>query len=128
MKEFLFNNWQAIAGILGGISLWFGGRKHLLKSQVQQSQAEVTGANIDNVTATLDVYKSALDDLELRYKKRMLELQEDLEIMKTQSEDLKKVIAGNEKYIKKLRMKLDEYEGYIKTLEEKVQSYENMEK
>jgi len=110
MKEFLISNWQAIAGIVGVTGAWFGGKKHLLNSQVKQSQAEVTGANIDNVTATLDVYKRALDDLEVRFKKRIQELTEDLEILSIQNTELRKVISDNEKYIKRLIIKLKDDE------------------
>ena len=110
MNNFLTNNWSQIALIVGGIFAWYGGRKHLLKSQVNQSNAEVTSANIDNVTATLDVYKNALDDLEKRFKLRIKELTEDLDILDIQNTELRKVIKDNAKYITNLITKLKKYE------------------
>lgn len=110
MKEFILNNWQAIVGVIGVTGAWFGGKKHLLSSQVKQSQAEVTGANIDNVTATLEVYKGALDDLELRFKKRIGELEDDLNRMKSLNVESRKHISSLEKYIKRLQLKIEKYE------------------
>jgi vacuolar-type H+-ATPase subunit I/STV1 len=110
MTNFLIENWQAIIGIIGIAGAWFGGKKHLLNNQVRQTQAEVTGTNIENVTATLEVYKGALDDLEIRFKNRIADLEDDLEKMQVLNNELRKVIAGNERYIKKLQSKLEKYE------------------
>ena len=111
MKEFLIQNWAIIVTlIIVPVLSWFGGRKHLLSSQIDQSQAQVTSTNIDNVTATLEVYKDALDDLEVRFKNRIADLESDLDRMSVLNTELRKVISGNEKFIKRLQNKLDKYE------------------
>lgn len=99
---------QAIAFItlLGG---WYFDRKKL-NSQLKQSQSETTASDLGNISKNFEVYQSIINDLELRFKTRILELEEDLSKIKVLNEELRKVISDQEKYIKKLQKNLDKYE------------------
>ena len=109
--NWLTNNWEIILTlIIIPIITWFAGRKHLMQSQVKLSDAEVTGATINNIIANFKVYQDLINDLEERFKHRIEELEGDLEKLKTLNKELRKQIGINERYIKRQQVKIDEYE------------------
>lgn len=112
MEEFLSNNLQFLIGTIGVIIAWFVGKKDLLKKKVKLSQAEVESQEIENVTKNFKVYQDLITDLENRFKGRIDELKLDLQIIKDLNLELRKVISNQEKYIKKLKIKIEKYEKF----------------
>lgn len=59
---------NAVTGFIGGFLGWFFTRKKL--------NAEVTTTEIDNGAKVVDLYKSALDDLSVRYEDKYKHVEE----------------------------------------------------
>jgi len=110
MLEFLEKNIQWIIMTGGIVVAWFVGKKDLLKSKVKLSQVEIEAQEIENVTSNFKVYQDLITDLEDRFKSRIDDLELDLEKFKDLNLELRKIIANQERYNKKLQTKLDKYE------------------
>jgi len=78
------------AVVSGGAAFLFTRKKY---------SAEVSTNELDNVKAALEIYKTALDDLEMRFKKRILEVEEELSELRAQlkkcKDDVMKQINDN---------------------------------
>lgn len=111
MQELLNENWKfVLTVIILPLVTWFAGRKHLMYSNIKKSQAEVTEAELGNITSNFKVYQDLINDLERRFKVRIQELEEDIAKIKLLNEELRKQISSQEKYIKKQQEKIDNYE------------------
>jgi fido (protein-threonine AMPylation protein) len=110
MIQFIANNWQAIIGTIGIVIAWFVGDKNLLKNKVKLSDEEVDNAKLGNINANFKVYQELINDLEIRFKNRIHDLEEDLDKMKILTLELRKAVSDQETYIKKLHKKLESYE------------------
>lgn len=108
--KFVIENFQTLflplITLIGG---WIGS-KELQKYKNKQAKSEATNSELNNISRNFEVYQTLIDDLENRFKSRITELEEDLEKVKTLNEELRKTISNYEKYIKKLKLKLAEYE------------------
>ena len=92
--------------LIGG---WIG-NKELHKWRNRNAKNEATDGELNNISKNFEVYQKLIDDLENRFKSRILDLEEDLEKVKTLNEELRKTVSNYEKYIKKLKLKLTKYE------------------
>lgn len=110
MIKFLADNWEAFLTPITGIVTYFFTKRKFQKRELAKQDAGVTGANLANVSANFEVYQNLINDLEARFKKRVEELEIDLEKMKTLNEELRSAVARQEKYINKLLTKLEKYE------------------
>lgn len=109
--EFILEHWEKLLAPITGIATYFFVTKKFQKRELAAKDADITGANLGNVTANFEVYQNLINDLEDRFKKRIQELEEDLEKMKVVNDELRKAIARQERYINKLQIKIDNYEG-----------------
>ena len=110
MIHYITENWETIALIVGPLLAWFAGDKKIFKNKVVLSNEEVKSAELNNITTNFKVYQDLITDLENRFKNRILELEEDLNKMKVLNEELRKALGNQERYIKKLQVKLESYE------------------
>jgi uncharacterized coiled-coil protein SlyX len=108
--NYIIEHWETIALIVTPILAWFAGDKKIFKNKVELSNEEVKSAELNNITVNFKVYQDLITDLENRFKNRIFELEEDLNKMKILNEELRKAIGNQEKYIKKLQNKLEDYE------------------
>jgi len=109
--DFIIQNWkELIWSPLVGITVWYFTKRNLQKTSEDKSRASVTGDNLGNITVNFKVYQDLINDLEERFKKKINDLEEDLNKMKILNEELKRAISNQERYIKKLKAKLDSYE------------------
>ncbi|PWA10979.1 hypothetical protein [Flavobacterium laiguense] len=90
---------NAYTGILGGFVGWFFTRKKL--------NAEVTGSEIDNGVKVVDLYKSALDDLPIRYEERYKHIEEMSKGVEKLFEQQKEILLKEIEYHKQQA----EYQG-----------------
>lgn len=109
--NFILENWKAVVAIILGPIISFFAGKTQQEAQIQRAQAENKNAEIGNVENIIEVYQKSLDDLKVRFEERVLELTADVERMNTLNAELRKAVSSQEKYIKKLKNKLAEYEG-----------------
>jgi len=107
--EFILQHWEVIVATLSPIIAWFGGRK-LMKTQQSKAESEAAGVELDTISSNFKVYQDLINDLEGRFKRRIEELEKDLERMKTLNVESRKVIRNQERYIQKLKVKLSSYE------------------
>lgn len=110
MGKFIVDNIQWLVTVIGITVAWFVGDQKILKNKAKLSEEQVDSAKLGNITANFKVYQDLINDLEDRFKKRIDELEIDLEKMKTLNQELRRAISNQEKYIKKLQEKLDSYE------------------
>lgn len=107
--NFIIDNWELILAGLTPIAGWFGGRK-MLKSQLKKSNEEAKDIELNNISSNFKLYQDVINDLEDRFKKRIEELELDLEKIRTLNSELRKVVRNQENYINKLREKIKSYE------------------
>lgn len=107
--NYILENWDKIFMVLGPIASFLLG-KELKKLQVKKASAEVEESQLNNISSNFKVYQDLINDLEVRFKNRISDLELDLDKMKTLNSELRKAISNQEKYIKKLQAKLEEYE------------------
>jgi uncharacterized membrane protein YhiD involved in acid resistance len=111
LKEFIIENWEAILVPVTGLVVWIFSKRHFQKLQLESDQIDNNTKNLGNVTANFEVYQKLIDDLEVRFKNRIEELEKDLDKMKTLNNELRSAVARQERYINKLLIKLDSYEN-----------------
>lgn len=109
MTQFLLEHWNSILAVLGPITAWIAGRK-MQKIQIKKEEAESDISQIRVLAENLKMYQELLDDAEARFKAVRIELENELAEMKILNQELRKVISEQEKYIKKLKLKIDNYE------------------
>lgn len=108
--NFIIENWGYIlSSILIPIATWIGGRK-LQAIAYKKSNEELKANQLDNLASNFSVYQNLINDLETRFKNRIGELEEDIERMKILNQELRKVVSDQERYIKKLRIKIADHE------------------
>ena len=111
--KFIGTNWELISGIIftifGPVIAWVVGRKRK-EAQLIREQAEAKDVQLGTISTNFKMYQQLIDDLELRFKRRIEELEEDLDKMKTLNTELRKAISNQEKYIQKLKERLRNYE------------------
>lgn len=107
--NFIIENWEIISGAILTAAAFIGGRK-LKDIEIKKASEEVKGNALDNISSNFKVYQELINDLESRFKSRIIELEEDLERMRLVSIDMRNAITDNENYIKQLKSKLSKYE------------------
>lgn len=107
--EFFVKYWEVLFAILSPIAAWVVGRRRK-EAQLKKEQAEAKELELGSVSSNFKIYQDVINDLEVRFKKRIEELEADLERMKTLNEELRKMLSGQEKYIKRLTAKVEKYE------------------
>lgn len=112
--EFILTHWEKLMAPVTGIAVWYYTKRTTQKSNEAIVAAEATSAHLGNITSNFKVYQELINDLEERFKKRIEDLEEDLDKMRVLNEQLRKAIAGQEKYINKLLTKLGNYEDVNK--------------
>jgi IS1 family transposase len=111
MKEFLVQNWERLMIPLTGIVAYFFSKRKYQKRDLAKSDAQIESQNLENLSKNFQVYQDLVDDLEIRFKKRIEELEVDLIRMKTLNTELRQAVARQEKYINKLIIKIESYES-----------------
>lgn len=108
--KFITENFSTI--ILPFITLMGGwlGNRGMQKWKGKHAKNEATGGELNNITKNFELYQKLIDDLDVKFKNRILDLEDDLERVKTLNEELRKTVSNYEKYIKKLKLKLTNYE------------------
>lgn len=84
---------EALTGLLGGFVAWIFTRK--------KTNAEVDTTEIDNGDKVIKRYKDALDDLEVRYEKKYLHLEQMSRNIESLFEKKEQVLAQEITYHKK---------------------------
>jgi len=111
MESFIVENWETLLVPISSIVTYLFVKRKYQQRELAQKDAELTGANLGNVTANFEVYQNLINDLENRFKARIEDLEADLEKMKAINEDLRKAVSRQERYINKLLIKIDGYEN-----------------
>lgn len=108
--NFIMDNIQYFINIAVGAVVYFITKYRLQKLNESKSKADILEINIENVSATFEVYQDLLNDLEKRFKLRIEDLEEDLEKLKLLNQELRKQIGSSERYIRRQQLKIDKYE------------------
>lgn len=109
--DFFINNWEIITTLIV-IPLvgWLVKRRFIDKAEIKVSQSQAKDAQLNTISTNFKVYQDLIDDLEKRFKSRIIELEEDVERMNTLNTELRKVVADQENYILRLQTKISNYE------------------
>ncbi|MGK2864903.1 MAG: hypothetical protein ACSLE0_23425 [Chitinophagaceae bacterium] len=110
MNDLILDNWDKLLVPATAIITWVFVKRRYQNRELAKSDADLTGANLGNVTANFEVYQNLITDLETRFKNRIGELESDLDRMKALNEELRAAVQRQERYINKLLIKLDKYE------------------
>ncbi len=92
MNEYIIN---AAMMALTGIGTWFAARRKNL--------AEVTSNELDNATKAVKYYREMLDDMAIRYKEVVKELDDLKEHMKRSDEQLQHMMQENRELVDELK-------------------------
>jgi uncharacterized coiled-coil protein SlyX len=111
MINFIKDNWVALLAPISSLLTYIFVKRKYQKKEIALKDKDIEGATIKNVTANFKVYQDLINDLEIRFKNRIDELELDLDKMKELNNELRKAVARQEKYINKLQLKLDKYES-----------------
>jgi len=109
--NWIAENWEKVMIPITGIVAWFFTKRDAQKVALEKSEADVTGANLGNVTDTFKVYQNLINDLETRFKSQMDDLQGEIEELRVLNGELRSAVNRQEQYINKLKIKLTNYEG-----------------
>lgn len=107
--RFIIENMHIIAPIVSGVLGWTGSYG-LRKVKLKGENNNVIGGEIDLLSQNFKVYQELINDLENRFKMRITELEEDLERIVSLNRELRNALSTQERYIKKLKLKLKSYE------------------
>jgi hypothetical protein len=110
--NFILDNFTIILGYLfgaGGVSAFFFERRKN-KAVTKGVEAEVTTKELNNSGKVVDLYKAALDDLELRYEKKYQEItalyERKIKVLESEIKLHKRIISDLKKENLELRRKL----------------------
>jgi len=109
--NWIAEHWEKVLIPIAGIVTWFFTKKDAQRIAREKSEADVTGANLGNVTDTFKVYQNLINDLELRFKAQLEDLQTDIDELRTVNNELRAAVNRQEQYISKLKIKLTQHEG-----------------
>lgn len=109
MMNLLSEHWGTIAGFASSIVAWIAGRE-MTKTQLKKQQAEASMSEMQSIRSNFETYQALLDDFKMRFNDALARSEDDLARVRTLNEELRRVIADQEKYIKRLKTKLEKYE------------------
>jgi predicted RNase H-like nuclease (RuvC/YqgF family) len=114
MKQFLIENIMSIiATLLGGTGLagWFFERRKRI-AEANGMEAENESKEIDNGSKVVELYRSALDDLGVRYEKKFAEVvdlyERKIKVLEDEIRLHKRIISNLKKENSELRKQLKE--------------------
>lgn len=129
-KEILIELLPYLSTLITGIIVWYRD-KIATKLGWKRTSKEIDTITLDNVQKNIDLYQELLNDLDIRYKNRVKEIEESFQISLTKLRgDLNDLETLNEKFeainkeqrtlIQKLQKQLKYYQDNCKCLAEQV--------
>lgn len=92
-----------------GVVAWLSKDRILNVLNIKQKKTEVEDARIRTIQGNLDLYQEMLSDLDERYKRRLAELEAEIEKFRQLSEEMSTIIKEQKEFIDEQTIRLREY-------------------